>query len=209
MITRNEKEPGFEFSTKEKSIENGAMTGSFGTRITKTGTCYVNYLDTTLGCILEQQDKIWHLCRMIESSRQVHVFGFGRSGSAALSFAIRLRHFCDYLPAVWWMGDDVRQPVREQDLVILFSGSGQRTEVELVAKSAIDSGAVIVLITGDENSRIGQMASLLIVLPKMKDQVCYGGGDFELAAYFFQELLVTIIGQHREIPPGAVGKYHV
>jgi D-arabinose 5-phosphate isomerase GutQ len=188
---------------------SGSVPGLVGSRITKTGTSYVNYLDTILGHILEQQDKIRDLCKMIESSQQVHVFGFGRSGSAALSLAIRLRHFCDYIPAVWWMGDEVRQPVCEHDLVILFSGSGERKEVELVAKNAKKSGAVIVLVTGEDPSRIGEGASLRIVLPKMKDQICYGGGDFELAAYFFQELLVTLIGQYREIPFDVVGKHHV
>jgi D-arabinose 5-phosphate isomerase GutQ len=191
------------------SQDSGSLPELIGKLIAKTGTCYINYLDTTLGCVLEQQDKIGHLCRLIESSQQVHVYGFGRSGSAALSLAIRLRHFCDYLPVVWWMGDEVRQPVREHDLVILFSGSGQRTEVELVAQNAKKSGAVIVLISGEDNSRIGQLASLIIRLPKMKDPVSYGGGDFELAAYFFQEFLVTILGQYREIPADVVGKNHV
>jgi D-arabinose 5-phosphate isomerase GutQ len=188
---------------------NGSVPGFSGARITKVGTCYLNYLNTTLGCVLEQQAKIGHLYSLIESSQQVHVFGFGRSGSAALSLAIRLRHFCDYIPAVWWMGDEVRQPVREHDLVILFSGSGERKEVELVAKNAKKSRAVIVLVTGEEHSRIGEVATIIIVLPKMKDQVCYGGGDFELAAYVFQELLVTLVGQYREIPADVVGKHHV
>jgi 6-phospho-3-hexuloisomerase len=208
-MTNMESEPGTEkYSPQKRKKGNKGWTGSFTGCIKETGTCYLSYLNTTIDCIQEQQEKIQYLCRTIESSRQVHVFGFGRSGSAALSLAIRLRHFCDYIPPVWWMGDDVRLPVRDHDLVILFSGSGERKEVELVAKNARDAGAVIILVTGEKNSRISRYASEIVVLPKMNDNIIYGGGDFELAAYFFQELLVSLIGKRRNIPTDVVGQYH-
>lgn len=193
----------------ERTPEQEAEIGSIGSQISRIGTSYVNYLDTTLGCILQQQDTIRELFRMFGSAHQVHTFGFGRSGSSALSFAIRLRHFCDYLPPVNWIGDNVRSPIRENDLVILFSQSGERKEVELVAENAISGKALIVLITGEMETPLDKWASLIIRLPKLKGQVVYGGGDFELAAFFFQELLVTLIGSQKQIPAGVVGQNHV
>jgi hypothetical protein len=34
---------------------------------------------------------------------------------------------------IGWIGDKVREPIREEDLVILFTQSGKRKEIALIA----------------------------------------------------------------------------
>jgi D-arabinose 5-phosphate isomerase GutQ len=185
------------------------MKDQISDRVISSGKRYLSYLESCLEDLKKQESKLDTLYGMIESANGVHFFGFGRSGAAALSLAIRLRHFCEYLPPAWWIGDAVRPPIREQDLVILFSGSGERQEVNRVADKAKSTGANIVVITGKTESWLSHYASLVIILPGMEEQDVYGGGDFELAAYFFQELFVTSIGQKKNIPTQSVERNHV
>lgn len=177
--------------------------------ITGMSVGFLKYLTEVTRDVFKQEQEINDLLSMIMSSGAVHVFGVGRSGAAAMAFAIRLRHFCDYLPDVWWVGDQVRMPIREHDLLIVFSKDGSRSELAAVAYNATQQGARIVLITANLNSRVGALARLKIVLPLSRLPICYGGGDFELAAFFFQELLITTIGKNLKIPEESVWKNHV
>lgn len=179
------------------------------TELTATGKIYLEFLNEVMLSIHDEYPRIEQLLRMMEGAYAIHIFGFGRSGCAALAFAIRLRHFCNYLPLVFWVGDQVRQPIREGDVVILFSGSGNRSEVNLVAWKAKKVSASIVLITASQNSVLGAQSDLVLVLPLMQDSTVYGGGDFELGAFFLQEILVTHIGKRFGIPREEVERNHV
>jgi DNA-binding MurR/RpiR family transcriptional regulator len=170
---------------------------------------YLKYLANVTRALTSQEKELENLCSLIRGAGAVHVFGFGRSGTAALAFAIRLRHFCEYLSPVWWVGDQVRMPIRERDLLIVFSKDGSRSELAAVAYQAVQQGAQIAFITAGSNSRVGALARLKIILPLSKMPFVYGGGDFELAAFFFQEVLVTHIGKSRGIPKECVGRNHV
>jgi 6-phospho-3-hexuloisomerase len=173
------------------------------------GRTYLQYLDRCLIALETQNNRINELLSLIRTAKNIHVFGFGRSGTAALAFAIRLRHFSAYLPPVWWIGDQVREPIREQDLVILFSQSGTRKEVVLVAEKAEKAGAVIALVTAEKDSAIAELATLTILLPRLDEVFVYGSGDFELAAWYLQEVLVSLLGTRLKIPPREVNRNHV
>jgi 6-phospho-3-hexuloisomerase len=173
------------------------------------GRMYLDYLSRVLMNTEKQYPKIEELVQMIRGAQAVHIYGFGRSGAAALALAIRLRHFCNYLPPVWWVGDQVREPFSIGDLVILFSGSGNRPEVKLVARKAKEAAALLVLVTASEKPSPGARLDLLLKLPSLPDGMSYGGGDFELAAFFLQEVLVTHMGRVFEIPGEEVGINHV
>jgi len=172
---------------------------------------YLKYLENVLTVASNQKDKLERLYTMMDKKNTgaIHIYGFGRSGSAALSLAIRLRHFCEFLPPVWWVGDQVRMPICQGDVVILFSSSGKREEVKGVADKAKKVGATIVLITAQRESQIGADAKETFVLPTLKETFVYGGGDFELAAYLLQEIIVAEIGTRYNIPKDMVDKYHV
>ena len=174
-----------------------------------TGRMYLDYLSQVLINAEKQYPLINEIIIEIRAAQAVHVYGFGRSGAAALALAIRLRHFCNYLPPVWWVGDQVREPFSIGDLVILFSGSGNRPEVKLVARKANEAAALLVLITASDKPDLGVQPDLVLKLPSLPDGMTYGGGDFELAAFFLQEVLVTHMGRVAEIPGDEVELNHV
>lgn len=173
------------------------------------GTCYLEYLRTCLDHLYGQEKELKDLCNKIKNANAIHMYGFGRSGAAAMAFAIRLRHFCNYLNPVWWVGDQVRMPIRSGDLVILFSQSGNRKEVVLVSEEAAKVGAEIAVVTNAKDSNICSKATVTIYLPKLKEEFIYGGGDFELAAFYFQEIIVSVIGLQQNIPHDEVYKNHI
>ncbi|WP_321508192.1 SIS domain-containing protein [uncultured Methanoregula sp.] len=177
--------------------------------ISAIGKKYLEYLTDVLATCETKSTRIEKLIQLIQGARAIHVYGFGRSGAAALAFAIRLRHFCNVLPPVWWVGDQVREPIRNGDLLIIFSGSGDRPEIATVARKGKQASACLVLITATETLPPGLAPDLIILLPKIPNVPVYGGGDFELGAYFLQEVLVIHIGTMLGIPVNEVGKNHV
>lgn len=177
--------------------------------IRATGDAYIRYLEVCLAALGEQNEKIEALFTALRSAKNIHVYGFGRSGTAALAFAIRLKHFSAFLPPVWWAGDQVREPVRAEDLVILVTQSGTREEVLVLAEKAKEAGAAVALITAEKNSAAAKSARLTILLPRLDEPFVYGGGDFELGAWFFQEVLVATMGSRFRIPSAEVWRNHV
>lgn len=178
-------------------------------QINITGTAYLHHLETCLPTLYDQKTSIEKIFSKMCSVNNIHVFGFGRSGTAALAFAIRLRHFSAYVPPVWWIGDQVRELIRKQDLVILFSQSGTRNEVALIAEKAHEIGATIALITAEKGSKIATLATMTILLPRLDEPFVYGGGDFELSAWYLQEVLVSLLGTRLMIPPDEVDMNHI
>ncbi len=175
----------------------------------KSGRQLLIYQERCVDAIGVMQKDIERFFCMIDTARAIHVYGFGRSGAAALALAIRLAHFADYIAPVSWMADAVRPPVHAGDLVILVSGSGERTEVLSVAEKSAGLGGRLVLVTGSGASPIAKLSELVFVLPRTAEGTVYGGGDFELGAYLFQEILVTEYGRRRKIPGEVVGRHHV
>ena len=177
--------------------------------IRSIGSQYLDYLNYCLDQVAGQQEVLDSFFEKMKNAHAIHIFGFGRSGGAASSLAIRLRHFSDCLPPVWWMGDQVRETVRENDLVIFFSKTGERREVIPYAVSAQGVGATVVLVSSVKGSSIGRLASLEIIIPPWENHELYGGGDFELASYFMQELIISAIGSEFHIPREVVDENHV
>ena len=82
------------------------------------------------GAITCQADAIESQIEIMELADAIHCYGFGRSGHAAASLAVRLRHSQRILPDVWWVGDQVRNPFEPGQLLISFSSEGSRFELE-------------------------------------------------------------------------------
>ena len=90
------------------------------------------------------------------------IAGAGRMGYAAKGFAMRLGHL-GY--QAWVLGDSTVPHIGTGDLLIVTSGSGNTQTIYDVSKRAKENGANIALITNNPNSRIGELASTILVLP--------------------------------------------
>jgi len=181
---------------------------------------YADYCALVAGAITRQADAIETLIDIMELADAIHCYGFGRSGHAAASLAIRLRHFQRVLPDVWSVGDLVRNPFEPGQLLVSFSREGRRFELEKLVSFARDNDLTCAFVTGEpglDGKNAGRLArgrEVVIELPVLErtqlvPATVYGGGDFELAAYFFQETLVTRIGLRGTVPPSDVHRNHV
>lgn len=170
---------------------------------------YGRFADKVFDSIEKMEPMIDHLAEQIDSARTIHVYGFGRSGSAALAMAIRLRHLLAPEKQVFWLGDHVRDPIRKDDLAIFFSRSGERDDVLSHLRNATTSGAYCIAVTGSPDSVLARESHQSVVLPALGGGIPYGGGDFELAAWIFQEIFLTAYGRARGIPDWKVTENHV
>lgn len=200
---------------------------------------YASYCARVVETIAEQEKEIEALIAAMKSAGAIHCYGFGRSGSAGRSLAIRLRHFQRHLKDVWWVEDDVRNPFAAHDLFIAVSSHGTGHTLNGLVGHARERGLRCAFITaepeGSPPGAAGEAAAgstgekkkdtenvaddprtgdIVIRLPHIDPELLaparlYGGGDFELAASLFQEVLVTRIGQRYDIDPRDVERYHV
>jgi 6-phospho 3-hexuloisomerase len=189
-------------------------------KIIKTITENGIYLDV----VEKQQDKIDGIYELIETCigkgrKSLHVYGKGRSGTAAVAFALRAKHF-GY--NVSFGGDVVKERIYDDDVVILFSGSGETDETVTFARKGKKAGAKIIAITSYEESTLGELSDIIFFLPggmekskgweylgsQLSESKLYGGGEYELFAYLFQETLLSGLGRYNDIEQGMVIKAH-
>lgn len=195
----------------------------FGKTVIKYTKELADCWEETSSYLSEQEMKLGEFLRILSESKAIHIFGTGRSGTVALSFALRLKHFeKNLMSKVWWVGDEVRERLREGDLFIAFSGSGETAEVLVVANRAKAVGAKVTTITSFEDSTLASIADLVLLLPgglekkwgwkyigsHLSEMPFYGGGKFELSAYLFQEALLTAIGDFKNIPKAVIAEEH-
>jgi len=181
----------------------------------------VNYARSFPKIMAQQRWKVEKLYELIEKCNSTHVYGKGRSGAIAVCLALRLSHF-DFKP-VYFLGDVIKKVIDPNDLVILISGSGDTSEIVEVAIKARKIGAKVVSLTSYGNSMLAQNSDLVIVLPGGMEKgkgwryleaqlnersSFYGGGEFELYAYLFQETLLSAIGKYRGISGSIIAKTH-
>ena len=102
-----------------------------------------------------------------ENNGIVFLYGAGRSGFIARSFAQRLMHLgiksC-------FISDAVTYQYKDQDLLMLISGSGETTSTVAIAKKAKEIGGKIILLSNNPKSSIGKISDCIVfVKGKSKD----------------------------------------
>ena len=93
---------------------------------------------------------------MLIKSQRVFVYGVGRSGLAGKAFATRLSHLKF---EVFVVGETITPAVKNGDLFVAISGSGETNSVVTSAESAKREGANIVAITSNTKSSLGKISS--------------------------------------------------
>jgi 6-phospho 3-hexuloisomerase len=125
---------------------------------------------------------------MIIDSKRVFLDGVGRSGMVAKAFAMRLSHLKF---EVFVVGETITPAVRDGDLFIVISGSGETTSVVNASASAKKAGALILSITSDPASTLGKMSdAVLNVKGRTKE-------DYKRKDYVTEQ----ISGRHEPLSP--------
>ena len=109
-----------------------------------------------------EEENLQEFVDLIIKSERIFVCGAGRSGFIARGFANRLMHLG--FP-VYFVGEPTTPAIREEDLLIVSSGSGGTGSLVTMARKAKDLGAKVALVTIFPDSLIGQVADHVVVLP--------------------------------------------
>ena len=99
--------------------------------------------------------------QMLNSNR-VFISGAGRSGFVARALSNRLMHLG---MAVYFVGEPTTPSIKEGDLLLVCSGSGETESLVVMAKKAISFNAKVATITIHPEASIGKMASTVIAIP--------------------------------------------
>ncbi len=96
------------------------------------------------------------------SSNRIFVAGAGRSGFMARAFAMRLMHMGF---SAYFVGETITPSVRNGDLLVVGSGSGETMSLVAAAGKAKDIGATLCLVSIFPQSSIGKLADIVVRIP--------------------------------------------
>lgn len=121
----------------------------------------LNEIDAVLSKI--KQESVEKLVMVLSAGRRVITIGAGRVGLATKGFAMRLGHLGI---AAYALGDMTVPSLGVRgDVVIVASGSGETPSIALLAETAKQAGATLVLLTGNPESRMGKIADIVVHIP--------------------------------------------
>jgi 6-phospho 3-hexuloisomerase len=161
--------------------------------------------------ILEATDDAYDvkLTNLLDSAKRIFISGAGRSKLVGNFFAMRLVHGGYDVSVV---GEIVTPSIKQGDLLIIISGSGETEQLIAFTKSAKKVGANIVLISSKSESTIGDMADAVFQIGRTEQ---YGkvkgmpmGTVFELSTLFFLEALISHIIHDKGIAEEVMRERH-
>ncbi|NOS87881.1 MAG: 6-phospho-3-hexuloisomerase [Methylococcaceae bacterium] len=149
------------------------------------------------------------MTEMLDNAKRIFIAGAGRSKLVGNFFAMRLVHGGYDVSVV---GEIVTPSIKNGDLLVIISGSGETEQLIAFTKNAKKVGAKIVLISAKASSTIGDMADGVFQIGK---QELYGkvvgmpmGTVFELSTLCFLEALISHIIWEKGIPEEIMRERH-
>lgn len=149
------------------------------------------------------------LTYMLDRAERVFVSGAGRSKLVGNFFAMRLVH-SGYDVSV--VGEIVTPSIKQGDLLIVISGSGETEQLIAFTKSAKKIGADVILISSKAESTIGDLSDGVF---QIGSNELYGsvkgmpmGTVFELSTLIFLESTVSHIIHEKGIPEEQMRERH-
>ncbi len=128
---------------------------------------------------------------MLAAAGKVFIYGAGRSGLAGKFFAVRLVQMgLD----VHFVGDMTTPIVREGDLTVIVSNTGETMSAVQTANISRRLGSMVVGVTADDDSKLGQASNLVVPIIQPcngdKKRMAPLGTLFEDAVAIFFDSLV-------------------
>jgi 6-phospho-3-hexuloisomerase len=136
-----------------------------------------------------QDEEIDAFIKEILAADRIYVMGAGRSGLVAKAFAMRLMHigFTAFV-----VGETITPAMRQNDLLVIFSGSGRTKTIADIAETAEEIGGRIALITSNRDSRIGKIADAMVIIENQRDEIRDETAEFEVR---------QMTGEHKSFAP--------
>ncbi|WOF16147.1 6-phospho-3-hexuloisomerase [Methanoplanus sp. FWC-SCC4] len=125
----------------------------------------------------------------ILNAERIYVMGAGRSGLVAKAFAMRLMHLGlrSYV-----IGETITPAMKEGDIVVAFSGSGETKTIAELCETAKSIGGRICLVSSKTDSRIGRIANCVVVIESHRDKVKDESEEYEIR---------QMMGEHKSFAP--------
>ena len=171
--------------------------------ISDTVSTVIEELNTCLGSIKEEEAQ--EALHIIDSSQRVFCAGAGRSGLGIRAFAMRLMHLGK---TTYVMGETTTPAIKENDLLVIASGSGRTASLVAAAEKAKKRGVKILLFTIDPNSPIGKIADFSVKFPAPSEKAEGGGvavsiqpmgSLFEQSLFLLLDcLIVNLMARHNQ-----------
>lgn len=116
--------------------------------------------------------------------------GAGRMGYSLQAFIMRLSHI-GY--NAYMIGDTTLPRVRQGDLVLINSSSGQTPSIALFAKQAKDHGAYVVLITATHESSIEKLSDFTVHYSASSDSQLMKSTNEQFSFLFFDYIAHRLV----------------
>ncbi|TAL47968.1 MAG: 6-phospho-3-hexuloisomerase [Methylovulum sp.] len=164
-----------------------------------------------ISSILEATDNTYdvRLTQMLDNAKRIFIAGAGRSKLVGNFFAMRLVHGGYDVSVV---GEIVTPSIKNGDLLIIISGSGETEQLIAFTKSAKKVGANIVLISAKSESTIGDLSDAVFQIGRSEQYgKVYGmpmGTVFELSTLLFLESTISHIIHEKGIPEEVMRERH-
>lgn len=149
------------------------------------------------------------LVKLLDNAKRIFISGAGRSKLVGNFFAMRLVH-SGYDVSV--VGEIVTPSIKNGDLLVIISGSGETEQLIAFTKSAKKVGANIILISAKASSTIGDMADAVFQIGNSEQ---YGkvlgmpmGTVFELSTLVFLEATISHVIHEKGIPEEIMRERH-
>jgi len=96
------------------------------------------------------------------SAKRVFIAGAGRSGFAARAFSNRAMHLG---LTVYFVGEPTTPAIKEGDVLVIGSGSGETGSLVVMAQKAKKVGAKVATLTIHPQATIGSLADAIVAIP--------------------------------------------
>ncbi len=131
---------------------------------------------------------------LITDSKRIFVYGVGRSGLVGQAFAVRLVQMG---LNVHFVGDTTTPIVKQNDLLIAISNTGETMSAVQTANIVRRLNAKVIVITGKENSKLSHAGNVVVVISEPTDheraKKAPLGTIFEDGAMIFLDGLVPVL----------------
>lgn len=172
----------------------------------------VKELEASLTSIDEAKTE--QFVQQLLQQESVFIAGAGRSGFMAKGFAMRLMHmgYRSYM-----VGETTTTAIKENDLLVVCSGSGETQSLVSIATKAKKLHAKLALITINPQSTIGELADIVIRIPapspkaKANNDVASiqpMGNLFEQSLLLYLDMLVMLLMEAKGMSSEEMFKNH-
>ncbi len=152
----------------------------------------LEYITSNLGNLKElDESNVVEICKTILGSKNIFVYGVGRSGIVGRTFAMRLVQMGLH---AYFVGETITPVVTEKDSVVLLSGTGETQGALLVAQICRRVNAKIISITSSTDNSIYRASDLRIVIRTNEpSNLAPLGTLFEESSFVLLDAMVALL----------------